>query len=114
MINMFEFFNYDGTITRTAVTPGYTDSDGNWVPEQTSTSTITGHMTDLTLQDLQYIDAGLIDRGTRKLATADVLEVGDRVTIDSVEYDIVQKIHTTNLIEKYTSESRSTYLIAHR
>lgn len=111
---MFEIFNFDGVITRTSVTPFYTDDNGEWVPEQTSSSTITGHVTDLTLQDLQYIDAGLIEKGTRKLATGDTLVVGDRVTIDSVEYEVVQKIYTANLIEKYTGESRSTYLIAQR
>ncbi|WP_135612757.1 hypothetical protein [Methanococcoides sp. AM1] len=111
---MFDVFDYDGVITRTAVTSGYTDTNGDWVPESTSSTTITGHVTDLTLQDLQYIDAGLIERGTRKLATTDTLEVGDRITIDSVDYDVVQKINTNNLIEKYTGESRSTYLIAHR
>lgn len=111
---MFDIFDYSGTITRTAVTPGYTDDNGDWVAEQTSPSTINGHVTDLTLQDLQYIDAGLIERGTRKLATGDTLEVGDRVTLDSVEYDVVQKIYAANLIEKYTGESRSTYLITHR
>lgn len=111
---MFDVFDFDGTIARTTVTPGYTDSNGDWVPEQTSSSTITGHVTDLTLQDLQYIDAGLIEKGTRKLATGDTLEVRDRVTLDSVEYDVVQKIYTANLIEKYTGESRSTYLVTHR
>lgn len=109
---MFEVFDFDGVITRTAIVPGYTDSNGDWIPESTSSSTIKGHVTDLTLQDLQYIDAGLIEKGTRKLATADTLEVGDRITIDSVEYEVTQKIHTANLIEKYTGKSRSTYLIS--
>lgn len=110
---MFEVFDFDGVITRTAVVPGYTDPNGDWVPEQTSVTTITGHVTDLTLQDLQYIDAGLIERGTRKIATADELEVGDRVTIDFVEYEVTQKIHTNNLLAKYANESRTTFLITH-
>ncbi|WP_167880886.1 hypothetical protein [Methanococcoides sp. AM1] len=42
------------------------------------------------------------------------LEVGDQVTLDSVEYGVVQKIYTANMIEKYTDESRSTYLITRR
>lgn len=108
---MFEIFNYDGVITRTSITPGYTNQNGDWVPEQIIPSTIAGHVTDLTLQDLQYIDAGLIERGSRKLATADALEVGDRVEIDSVNYEVTKKIYTTSLVEKYTGESRSTFLI---
>lgn len=108
---MFEVFDFDGVITRTAIVPGYTDSNGDWIPEQTSVTTLTGHVTDLTLQDLQYIDAGLIEKGTRKLATADALEVGDRITIDSVEYEVTQKIHTNNLLAKYVGEARSTFLV---
>jgi hypothetical protein len=70
---MFETFDFDGVITRIAVVPGYTDSNGDWIPEDTLVSTITGHVTDLTLQDLQYLDVGLIERGIRKLATGNTL-----------------------------------------
>lgn len=108
---MFEIFNFDDIITRIAVTPGYTDTNGDWVPESTSSSTIKGHVTDLTLQDLQYIDAGLIEKGTRKIATADELETGDRIEIDSVEYEVTQKIHVNNLLSKYAGEKRSTFLL---
>lgn len=108
---MFDVFDYSGTITRVEVTPGYTAADGSWVPESTSSSSITGHITDVKYEELQFIDPGVVEKGVRKLTTEDTLDTGDRVQVDGVEYTVYSTLHGNNVITKFTGISRTTYII---
>jgi hypothetical protein len=108
---MFDIFDHDTTITLVSVTPGYTDSSGGWVPEVTETSTINGHITDLTYEERQFVPTGIVEKGVRKLATSANLDVGDRIQIGSEEYTIYEQMHTNYLIGRHTGETRTTYLI---
>jgi hypothetical protein len=116
---MFTQFNYPRSITKVDVTEGYTNqSTGEWVPETTSETSISGHVADVNLKERQYLDDSVVERGTRKLSCdSDVaLVVGDRVKIteydDTVtEWNVNAWPFESGLIEKYTGISRSTFLL---
>jgi hypothetical protein len=108
---MFDVLDYPGTLTRIAVTPGYTDSGGDWVPESTSISTLSGHVSDVTYEELRFLPLGIVEKGVQKLSTSNTLNVGDRVQIDDVEYTVYTKLHSNNIIEKHIGVLRSTYIL---
>jgi hypothetical protein len=118
----FELFNYPRTITHTKVTPSYTNqTTGAWIPEITTTAALSAHISDLTLEERKYMDAGLLAKGVRKLtcnASAGVM-TGDRITITEEDsttstWLVNSKMNESNLMKTYLNVSRITYLLEKR
>lgn len=112
----FDVFDWPYSVTKVDVTAGYTDSNGDWVAEVTAETAISAHITDLTQEERQYIDPGILSRGTRKLSTSSELAVGDRVKItesdsSETEWVIDSKMHENGLIGKYVGTTRTTFLL---
>lgn len=118
----FSSFDYPRTITHTKVTPGYTNqTTGAWVPEITTTAALSAHISDLTLEERKYVDAGILQKGVRKLtcsASAAVM-TGDRITITEEDsttsiWLVNSKMSESNLMKTYLGVSRITYLLEKR
>jgi uncharacterized protein YkwD len=119
---MFTQFNYPRSITKVDVTEGYTNqSTGEWVPESTSETSISAHISDISLKERQYLDAAVLEKGVRKLTcdSSVTLAVGDRVKITeeddtASEWLVNSKMHESNLMDQYVGVSRITYLLVKR
>ena len=112
----FDVFDWPYAIIRVDVIPGYADASGDWIAEQTSETAITGHVTDLTQEERQYVDPGILLKGTRKLSTSSELAAGDRIKIteadsSETEWIVDSKMHENELIGKYVGTTRTTYLL---
>ena len=113
----FSVFDWPYSITKVDVTPGYTNqSTGEWVPESTNPTAITGHVTDLTQEERQYVDPGILSKGTRKFSTSSELATDDRVQITEsdasvTEWIVDSKMHENELIAKYAGVTRTTFLL---
>lgn len=118
-VSAFSVFDSTGlTISKIDVTPGYTDTSGNWVPEATSTTTILGHVSDLSLKELAYIDPSIVAAGTRKISVESSVSLVplDRITIvelagDTTTWIVVSKMHASTLLKKHAGVSRETFLL---
>lgn len=109
-------------IAHIKVIPGYTVQDGDlagtWVPPSDSRATITGHLSDLTLEERAGIDAGLLKKGARKFACdsslgvqlEDILEITENGVTN--QWHVMQVLHENKLIERITGAGRRTYLIS--
>lgn len=117
-ITPFDIFNWQPSVRRVAVMPGYTDGSGNWVAEVTVETTILAHVSDISQKERQYIDPGLISQGVRKLACeASVgLKTGDRMKITEndtavSEWVVHEKTTYTGLLDKHCSIKRESFLL---
>lgn len=118
----FSHFDYTRSITKVDVTEGYINqSTGEWVPETTSETSITGHVADVTLKERQYLDPGVVEKGVRKLTcdSSVALAVGDRVKITEEdetvsEWLVNSKMQESNMMDQYLGVSRITYLLVRR
>jgi len=119
---MFDIFDSEKPVFRIQVTPGYAVQDGDlagtWVPPAESSTTISGHISDLSLEERTVIDAGVLKKGARKFACdssegvqlGDVLEITERG--ETVRWHVLHVMYENALIEKYTGCGRVTYLIS--
>ncbi|WP_269849556.1 hypothetical protein [Methanosarcina horonobensis] len=78
--------------------------------------TISGHISDLTQQELSILDAALVEQGVRKFATSDSVTVGDIIRVTEynnslTDWVIEQLMYEASLIAKYSGEARKTYLL---
>lgn len=115
---MFEIFDYPRLIKKITVTEeSVNQSTGEIAPASESEPvTISGHISDMTQQELLGLDAALVEKGVRKFATSDSVTVGDiiRVTeynFTSTDWVIEQLMYEAALIQKYAGEARKTYLL---
>jgi hypothetical protein len=116
---MFSAFDSPNQIYRIQVTKGSTGTTGTWVPETEATPIpLTGHVTDLTLEELAVLDPGMVEKGVRKFSTSELLQIGDRVRItepggDISTWDVHTTLHENALIQKFTGSTRArrTFLI---
>ena len=114
----FSIFNWPYSITRVSVTDGYPDqTTGDWIPETTTDTAITAHVSEVSQKKLQYVDPGLIALGVRELRCAPSvgLIVADRVKITEAnasvsEWVVNSKQGTTGLIK----EQRESFLLTRR
>jgi len=118
---IFEVFDHPLTVTKEELTAGYTDSSGNWISEIVTETEIAAHVSDLSLKELSFIDAGIVAVGVRKL-TCEVslgLIPGGRINITELdtttsEWLIVQKMHSSGLLSKHMEVQRDTFLLKRR
>ena len=118
----FSPFDSSNTILKVVVTAGgTTQSTGAWVDESVVESAISGHVSDVTLKEMQFLDQGLIDAGVRNLAvdTSVGLKLGDRIKITEPdasvsEWNIESKSYHPGLLNKHAGVSRETFLLRRR
>ena len=118
----FSPFDWPYVINKIIITAGYTiQSTGVWVPESTVSTAIDGHVSDLTVKELKYIDPGIVAIGVRKLAVeADVtFDVGGRIQIYedstiSAEWLIESKLNASGVLNRHAGINRNTYLLKRR
>ena len=116
--------NWPYTVSKIIVTPGYTNqTTGAWVAESTVKTAIDAHISDLSIEEMRYIDPGIIEVGARKIAVEAtvVLDPGDRIEVyeDSAgtkktEWVIESQLNKSGLLNKHASVDRNTYLLSLR
>lgn len=115
----FDYFNWPKTVKKITLTPGYSDSSGNWVFEQTSETEISAHISDISVKEMQYLDPGIVERGTRKLSCEEStdISVGDRIKITELdgttetEWLVNSLLSSTGVLNSHLNISRQTFLL---
>lgn len=122
----FDSFNWPYQIKKVSVVPGYTQQTGSnageWVPEITTETAISAHVSDVSQKELQYLDPGLVLRGVRKLGCerSAGLAVGDRIKVTEMdgvtetEWIVHTKQYSTGLLQKHAGIDRETFLLERR
>ncbi len=121
-MGVFDSFNWPKTVKKVTVTAGYTQQTGvnagEWVPETTTETAISAHVSDVTQKELQYLDPGLVLQGVRKLACERSvgLAVSDRIKITEMdgtetEWIVHAKQFSTGLLQKHAGIDRETFLL---
>lgn len=117
-MKMFEIFDYPRLIQKiTIIEESVNQTTGVITPaSEASPVSITGHVSDLTQQELSTLDAALVEQGVRKFATGGSISPGDVIRIteeDSsiTDWKVEQLMYEAPLIAKYTGEARKTYLL---
>lgn len=114
----FAIFDYPRTIQKIVVTEETVNqATGEITPaSEADPITISGHISDLTQQELSTLDAALVEQGVRKFATSSSANIGDVIRVTeynstSNDWVIEQLMYEAALIAKYTGEARKTYLL---
>ncbi|WP_048180638.1 hypothetical protein [Methanosarcina siciliae] len=117
-MKMFEIFDYPRLIQKiTIIEESVNQTTGEITPaSEAEPVTISGHVSDLTQQELSALDTALVEQGVRKFATSDGIDLGDMVRIteeDSsiTDWKVEHLMYEAALIAKYTGEARKTYLL---
>lgn len=119
----FDTFNWQKTVKKVTVTPGYTNqTTGEWIPETTTETTISAHVSDVSQKELSYLDPGLVAQGVRKFACERSvgLAVGDKVKITEMdgttetEWIVHAKQFSTGLLQKHAGVDREIFLLKRR
>ena len=123
-MSTFEAMNWPYTVSKIIVTPGYTNqTTGAWVTESTTTTAIDAHVSDLSIEEMRYIDPGIIEVGARKIAVEATvtLNQGDRIEIyeDSAgakktEWNVESQLNKSGLMNKHAGIDRNSYLLSLR
>lgn len=123
-MSVFDAMDWPYTVSKIIVTVGYTNqTTGAWVPETTTTTVIDAHVSDLSIEELRYIDPGIVERGARKLAckASVVLNPGDRVEIYEdvtgaiiTEWLVESHLNQSGLMNKHAGIDRNSYLLSLR
>lgn len=123
-MSVFDAMDWPHTVSKVIVTAGYSNqTTGAWVPETTVTTVIDAHISDLSIEELRYIDPGIVERGARKLAckASVVLNPGDRVEIYEdvtgaiiTEWLVESHLNQSGLMNKHAGIDRNSYLLSLR
>ena len=123
-MSVFDAMDWPHTVSKIIVTVGYTNqTTGAWVPETTVTTVIDAHISDLSIEELRYIDQGIVERGARKLAckASVVLNPGDRIEIYEdaagaiiTEWLVESHLNQSGLMNKHAGIDRNSYLLSLR
>lgn len=115
---MFEIFDYPRLIQKITVTEESVNVlTGVITPATDANPTpITGHVSDLTQQELSSLDAALVEKGLRKFATSLAVAVGDIIRIteadsSTTDWVIEQLMYEAVLVQKYAGVPRKTFLL---
>ena len=123
-MSVFDAMDWPYTVSKVIVTAGYSNqTTGAWVPETTVPTVIDAHVSDLSIEELRYIDPGIVERGARKLAckASVVLNPGDRIEIyedDSgaiiTVWLVESHLNQSGLMNKHAGIDRNSYLLSLR
>jgi len=115
---LFSTFLDKYTCTKHDVTPGYTDTSGNFIPQTDVESSFNAHISDVSIKDLEFLDPAIVETGIRKLACESTIALmpEDEVSIveksgETTEWIVHEKIYATAFLKKHTSESRESFII---
>lgn len=106
------------TCTKVDVVPGYTDSSGNWIAAVETESAFNGHVSDVTINELDSIDPVIIESGVRKIAVESTLGIvpGDHIKITELdgsisEHEVVSELYSSSVFTRHLGEKRQTFLL---
>ena len=115
LMNAFSVFDSKNAISKISVVEGYHDASGNWIPEVETTTAINGHLSPVTLVELQYIDPAIKEQGVQKISVESSvgLEIGDKISVagETNSWSVVSKLNTSGLLFKFTGVNRETFLM---
>lgn len=119
MSGIMDFFNHRYKIKWVSIVAGYHDDNGTYVPPDTSSTLIKGHISDVTLKEKQFLPEGAVEAGIRLFATSTPgLKDGDLLIItedeagtESVWY-ILKAANTTNVLKSLTGIIRYNFYIS--
>lgn len=113
--------NWQYTVRKVVTTPGYTNQTTKaWVAETTTESTITAHVSDITVKELSYLEPRLFNIGDRKLTveSSEGIKVGDRIKISEESTDtevsewiVKSKQNSSVLLSKRIGVARDTFYL---
>jgi hypothetical protein len=114
----FDSFDWPYNIEHISITPGYTDQNGDYVPPVTVSNTIQGHVSDITLKQLQRLPEGVYAPGDRRLVVdkSHGIKVGDEIRItesDSTvtKWHVQEKEKSYSIAGKYSGQERESFLL---
>lgn len=123
-MSIFDAMDWPYTVSKVIVTAGYPNqTTGAWVPETTVTTAIDAHMSDMSIEELRYIDPGIIERGVRKLAceSSVTLDPGDRIEVYeneagtiTTEWKVESLLNRSGLLNRHAGINRNSYLLSLR
>ena len=123
-MSVFSAMDWPFTVSKIIVTAGYNNqTTGAWVPESTVKTTILAHVSDLSLEELRYIDPGIIEKGARKLAVESTvtLNPGDRIEVYEdtagtlkTEWKVESQLNKSGLFTKHAGIDRNSFLLSLR
>lgn len=117
MADAFDIFNYPYAITWVQVTPSYHDEAGTFRAEERVPTVITGHISDVTSSEKQFLPEGVVEAGVKLLSTStSAIKDGDRIIISdeaglTKTWYVRKAPYTNNVIQNLTGVSRSNYYI---
>ena len=121
-MSSFSVFDWKYGLTKVDVVTGYTvQATGEWVSEVPTETSISGHVSDVSREELKYIDPALIEAGVRKLGVnrSVGLAAGDRIKVvepdaSTTEWILVTKQAYSGMLAKHTGIERETFLMRKR
>jgi hypothetical protein len=117
-VHPFDVFDHPYDIVHINLIAGYTDSNGDWVAETNTEIPIYGHVSDLSLQELRFMNPVLVTTGVRKIALLNNvgLQVGDRIRItelnsEETTWHVQQKQYVPAILQSVININRETFLL---
>jgi hypothetical protein len=117
--SVFSVFNWKYALKRLEIIPGFTNqTTGDWTAPTEAVITIQGHLSDVSLAELQFLPPAIVVSGVRKLAVPNTvgLTINDRIRVtemDSTETDwiIYQKSSASSLMDTYLGVKRNSWVM---
>lgn len=115
---MFEVFDHPHSIRKIVVTEETTNqTTGEIIPASEGTPTaVSGHLSDVTQEELATLDAALVKQGVRKFATSSSVETGDVIRVtesddSTTDWYVEKMMYEASLVGVYAGDARRTYLL---
>jgi hypothetical protein len=114
-----EALDWSYAIQLVRITPGSTSqADGSYTPPSEATVPIRGHVSDLSLRELQRLPEGVYSPGDRRLVTDAFygVKAGDEVQITEADstvtrWRVQEEERTYALLERYAGLGRRSFLL---
>lgn len=114
----FSMFDWPHAVKRVSITAGYSNqTTGDWVPETTTETSITAHVSEVSQKKLQYLDPGIVALGVRELRCASSvgLVAGDRVKITEADAsESLWVVHAKQGTRVLMAEQRESFLLTRK
>lgn len=115
---MFDIFDHPYAVYKIVVTEESTNqTTGEITPaSEADPVAISGHLSDVTQEELATLDAALVKQGVRKFATSSTVETGDVIRVtesddSTTDWAVESLMYEASLVGKYAGEARRTYLL---